>query len=83
MIVKPVMRTGSMAGRRPRRSGAASTEIVVVMTRQWGSQHFGFMRYDCNDDDDNWEVGWSGSKKDWCCQHKSIGCSKSDEPQSS
>jgi hypothetical protein len=22
----------------------------------------------------NWEAGWSGDKKGWCCSHQQIGC---------
>jgi len=31
-------------------------------------------RFDCAAGFDNWEVGWSDSKKDWCCDHARRGC---------
>jgi len=30
--------------------------------------------YDCQAGLANWEMGWSGFKKDWCCQNEALGC---------
>lgn len=30
--------------------------------------------YNCQEGLSNWEAGWSGDKKGWCCSHQQIGC---------
>jgi len=30
--------------------------------------------YDCNDGTENWVLGWSENKKQWCCAHGYKGC---------
>lgn len=30
--------------------------------------------FDCDVDDANWQAGWSGAMKRWCCDNKNIGC---------
>ena len=32
------------------------------------------LRYDCDAGFDNWQVGWSNSKIDFCCQMQQKGC---------
>ncbi|CAK9024587.1 Uncharacterized protein SCF082_LOCUS16696 [Durusdinium trenchii] len=30
--------------------------------------------YDCHAGLNNWQSGWSGPKKSWCCSHQQLGC---------
>merc|ERR1712062_176262 len=38
------------------------------------------MGYDCNAGYNNWAKGWSDSKKVWCCEHASRGCTTTSPP---
>ena len=36
--------------------------------------NLGWPRYDCNAGFENWQVGWSNAKMDFCCQTQQKGC---------
>jgi len=53
------------------RGGAAATRGAAVgdATELWNDN------YDCDDGFTNWELGWSESKKVYCCEHAGRACS--------
>lgn len=38
--------------------------------------------FNCDTDYETWKVDWSEGKKDWCCRHKSRGCTAEARPPS-
>merc|ERR1712194_299197 len=38
--------------------------------------------FDCMEQYASWKASWTGAKKAWCCDHRSLGCAVSDAVES-
>jgi len=62
----------------PQQASAPEPEQEPVETEQQAAapepQHSD--PYDCEAGFSNWQMGWSDSKKAWCCEHAQLGCAQ-------
>jgi len=55
-------------------SAAAAGMMWQWQSNHWVQVHMGHEAFACHAGLNNWKIGWSSAKKDWCCEKEGLGC---------